>query len=426
MNLLTDPSFITVLAGTTVLGVVGGVVGCFTLLRRQSLLGDALAHAALPGVCVAFILTGEKQQVPLLVGALLAGIVGALFILVVVRGSRIKEDSAIGIVLSVFFGVGIVLLTWIQKRGGGDQSGLDSFLFGQPVFLVHRDVMVFAVTGLVVLGLVVLFYKELKLLCFDRAFGATLGFPMSILEIGLTCLLVVVVVIGLQTVGVVLMVAALITPAAAARQWTDRFGIMMLLSGGIAAFASAVGVVWSGSVQRIPTGPAIVVVASCVLVASILAAPHRGMLWERLRSSRMARRIRRENLLKDMYLWGERLGSWERPVSLGALMGVRGQSNHEVRRTARRLRESALIETLGDQLRLTTSGFAAAERIVRKHRLWELYLARRLELPPDHVHRDAEAMEHALTDEAVEEFESLLGYPVVDPHGQAIPPRRSE
>jgi manganese/zinc/iron transport system permease protein len=414
-----------VLLGATMLGALGGMLGSFALLRRQSLLGDALAHAALPGVCLAFLLTGSKSPLPLFLGALAAGLAGSLLILATVRWSRIKEDSAIGIVLSVFFGIGIVLLTYIQKLPAGNQSGLDKYLFGQAATLVKEDLQVMAILGAVVVAAVTLFYKELKVLSFDPGFGASLGLPMKRLEILLTLLLVVVVVVGLQTVGVVLIVATLITPAAAARQWTDRLGAMVLLSAGIGAVAGVIGSLASATVPRLPTGPVIVVVSSGVLIVSLLFAPRRGLLWALLRERRVAARIRRENLLKDLYLAGERQEGFAAYVSWPRLMGTRGQTSGELARSARPLERAGLLEREGDTLRLTPAGLAAAESVVRKHRLWELYLTRRLELPSDHVHRDAEAMEHALTDEAVERLEELLGFPAVDPHGRPIPSRRT-
>jgi len=414
-----------VLLGATMLGALGGTLGSFALLRRQSLLGDALAHAALPGVCLAFLLTGAKNPLPLFLGALAAGLLGSLLILATVRFSRIKEDSAIGIVLSVFFGIGIVLLTYIQKLPTGNQSGLDKYLFGQAATLVAEDLKVMAVLGAVVIAAVLLFYKELKLLAFDSAFGSSLGLPMCRLEILLTLLLVIVVVVGLQTVGVVLIVATLITPAAAARQWTDRLGAMVLLSAGIGAAAGVAGSLASASVPRLPTGPVIVVVSSGVLILSLLFAPHRGLLWGLLRERRVADRIRRENLLKDLYLQGERREDWDSFLSWPLLMGVRGQTAGELKSSARPLLREDLAERSGDSLRLTSEGRRQAEGVVRKHRLWEVYLTRRLELPSDHVHRDAEAMEHTLTEETVAQLEDMLGYPEVDPHGRRIPARRT-
>jgi manganese/zinc/iron transport system permease protein len=414
-----------VLIGATLLGGLGGMLGSFALLRRQSLLGDALAHAALPGVCLGYIVTRSKAPLPLFLGALMAGLLGSLLILAVVRWSRVKEDSAIGIILSVFFGAGIVLLTWIQKLPDGNQSGLDKYLFGQAATLVKEDIEVMGVLGAIVLAGVLLFYKELKLLTFDRAFGASLGLPMKRLEILLTLLLVVVVVVGLQTVGVVLIVAALITPAAAARQWTDRLGTMVLLAAAIGAASGVAGSLASAYVPRLPTGPVIVLVSSGILIVSLLFAPQRGILWGLLRERGVAERIRRENLLKDLWLQGERQGDWETYLSWPLLMGLRGQSGGELARSARPLEKAGLVERSDDALRLTPAGLRRAESVVRKHRLWEVYLTRRLELASDHVHRDAEAMEHALSEEAVLRLEEQLGHPRIDPHGRPIPPRRA-
>ncbi len=410
-----------VLVGSALLGLTGGFLGCFALLRRQSLLSDALAHAALPGVCLAFLLTGSKSPGVLLAGAMGAGVLGAFAILGVIRVSRIKEDSAIGIVLSVFFGMGILLLTWIQKLPTGNQSGLDRFLFGQAATMGVDDIRLISVVAILVIVAVVLFFKEFKLTSFDLGFGSSLGLPVKLLEIGLTALLVVVVVIGLQMVGVVLMVATLLTPAAAARQWTDRLGIMLLLAGVIGALSGSVGALVSASLPRVPTGPAIVLISSLILVLSLMLAPSRGMVWAMLRDREVERRIRRENLLKDLYLAGERGAGFESWITLPILMGYRGLSGRGLLRSAGRLARNGFLERSGDQLRLTGDGIREAAGVVRKHRLWETYLSCRLELPPDHVHRDAEMMEHALSDEVVDDLDRMLGYPVNDPHGEPIP-----
>lgn len=423
MHELLSPTFVTVMLGSLLLGAVAGIIGCFALLRKQSLLGDALAHASLPGVCLGFLVSGQKDPLALLLGALIAGLSGALFVVLVVRGSRIKEDSAIGTVLSVYFGLGVVLLTFIQRMPSAERSGLDSFLFGQAATLLTRDVYLVSAVGGAVLLVVLAFYKEFKLLCFDRAFGAIVGFPMRRLEVVLTLLLVAVVVIGLQTVGVVLMIAALITPAAAARQWTDRLGVMLALGGAIGAFASACGVSASALVDKLPTGPAIVLTSSGVLVLSLLFAPRRGLLGAALRARRLAKRIRRENLLKDLYRWGEQHADFQRAASVPLLMGMRGFGGRKLQRVCAQLVAEQMIERADGGLRLTDAGRMAAANVVRKHRLWELYLTRRMELPTDHVHRDAEAMEHALTDTMADEFAALLGDPEVDPHGRPIPQR---
>lgn len=416
-----DATLWIIVAGATMLGVIGGVIGCFALLRRQSLLGDSLAHAALPGVCLAFVVTGSKSPVPLLAGALVAGVLGSLLILAVVRTTRVKEDGAMGIVLSTFFGVGVVLLTWIQNRPGGNQSGLGSFLFGQAAALLAEDVIRMGILGGFVLLAVVVFYKEFQLITFDRDYAASLGMPVRTLEIGLTTLLVLVVVVGLQTVGVVLIIATLITPAVAARQWTDRLAWMLVLAAVLGGGSGAVGVLASAAFDRMPTGPTIVLCSTALLGVSLLFAPNRGIVQAWRRDRRLRLRIRHENLLKDIYSFGERRADFARPVTWPELMGLRGQGRHALGRRARGLRRRDLVELDGDALRLTDAGRRAAERVVRKHRLWELYLTRRVDVASDHVHRDAEAMEHVLSDEATERIDALLGHPSTDPHGRPIP-----
>ena len=184
------------------------------MLRRQGLYGDALAHATLPGVCVAFILAGTKTPAILLAGAAVSATLGALLIVGVVSGTRIKQDAALGIVLSVFFGFGTVLLTYIAGTGNSGQAGLDRFIFGQAATLVAGDVITMGVLGGVSLVLVALLFKEFKLLSFDPAFAASAGYPVGRLNLALTSLMVVAIIIGIQTVGVILMAAMLITPAA--------------------------------------------------------------------------------------------------------------------------------------------------------------------------------------------------------------------
>lgn len=412
-----------VLLGATLLGLTGGVLGSFALLRRQSLLGDSLAHAALPGVVLAFLITQSKSPLPLLLGALLAGIAGSLFILLITRYSRLKDDAAFGIVLSVFFGAGIVLLTWIQKLPGGNQSGLDKFLFGQAATLVQKDLYLMGGLGFLVLGLVALFFKEFKLLSFDREFGASLGFPMRAVEILLTSLLVLVVVLGLQTVGVILMVATLVAPAAAARQWTDRLGAMVLLAGVFGALAGIAGTLGSNSIERLPTGPSIVLAASLLFVASLLFAPSRGVIWSALRRRRNNQRIQREHLLTDLYRYGEERGDFMGAVPGAVLSSEYSSRMGTLRRATRALQRADLLIERGEDWCLTPSGLAAAGNIVRKHRLWELYLSRYLELPSDHVHRDADAMEHSLSDAEADRIAELLGHPETDPHGEVIPAR---
>jgi manganese/zinc/iron transport system permease protein len=292
-QLVSDYTIRTVALGAAVLGIVSGTLGCYAVLRRQALLGDAMSHAALPGIVLAFLLTGVRELSVLLLGAAIAGWVAALVMMAIVNTTRIKEDSALGMVLAVFFGFGLVLLAFAQKQPTAAQAGLDTFLFGQAASLVTRDVVTMASVGAVALGLMLLFWKEFKLLSFDPDYGATIGLPIRMLDIGLTSLIVVAIVIGLQTVGVVLMSAMLIAPAAAARQWTDRLGLMMVLAGVFGALSGVIGAVISATARGLSTGPTIVLVASSFVVASLIFAPNRGLLWKWLRHQRNRRRLSR-------------------------------------------------------------------------------------------------------------------------------------
>jgi manganese/zinc/iron transport system permease protein len=416
-----NPNLWYVMGGCAILGVASGALGSFAVLRKQSLLGDALAHAALPGICLAFLLTNSKNPGVMLAGALASGLLGALFIIGIVRGTRLKEDAALGTVLSVFFGGGIVLLTTIQHLPNAAQAGLDKFLFGYAASLVPSDLKVLGGLTAIVLLLLALFYKEFKVLSFDRDFGASLGLPMRRLEVLLTALIVVAVVIGLQTVGVVLMAAMLITPAVAARQWTHSLGRMILLAAAFGAGCGVAGALFSSTGRNLPTGPLIVLAVTAVLLVSLAFAPRRGIAWSWLRLWRHRRKVRQENLLADLYRLGEPAKDWSRIYDLPALTTVRELPFRQLAGTADQLRSRGWLEPVGASWRLTPAGLEEAQRVVRNHRLWELFLSRRLELASDHLHRDADEMEHTLPPAVVAELEQLLGHPVMDPHGVAIP-----
>ena len=366
-DLFFDYTLRTVALGAIVLGLVSGALGSFAVLRRQSLLGDAMSHAALPGVVLAFMLTGQKNPVVLMAGAAVAGIAGVLLIIGINRYTRIKEDSSLGIVLSVFFGLGLLLLTWLQRRPDARQSGLTTFLFGQAATLLERDVMVMALFGGVVLALLFLYWKEFKLLSFDRDFGATLGLPMQGLEILLTVLLVVAIVIGLQAVGVVLMSAMVVAPAAAARQWTDRLGLMVVLSALFGALAGVAGTLISSTGSGLATGPVIVLCASLVVVASLFLAPNRGLLWHWLQRRRQRRRLQTDQILSNLY----RLAmQHDDPTHAhhARVLQVMGARPKEVDASLRALAEQGLVRNAsGEQWSLTEEGIAVAHQLVHPH-----------------------------------------------------------
>ncbi|BBM87617.1 metal ABC transporter permease [Candidatus Uabimicrobium amorphum] len=410
-----------VMFGAILLGISSGVIGSFALLRKQSLLSDAMAHAALPGICLIYMLTGVKDPLLFLVGASITGLLGAIIVSEIPRHTRIKSDTAIGLVLSVFFAFGIVLLTVIQKNFGGNQAGLDAFLFGKAALLVRYDLYVIGTMCLLLIGITLLFYKEFKLLTFDRGFAITLGLPAKKLELCMTLLIVLAVMVGLQAVGVVLMVAMLIFPAAAARQWTDQLGRMIIIAAFVGGFAGVVGSFCSAIMSKVPTGPVMVVVCSTMLIFSMFFAPNRGLIpkWLRLRNNRQ--RIRRENILKSCYKTCEERENWKVIFTLKDFTTYFRFSNYATRQLLHYLVKKQRLVSFNGGWQLTPQGLDKAEQIIRKHRLWEVYLTEKMDIASDHVHRDAEDIEHALDDKTVQQLEEELQSPTQDPHGKSIP-----
>ena len=353
--------------GVGVLGVVSGALGCFAVLRKQSLLGDAISHAALPGIALAFLLTQSKEPLLLLFGAAAAGWLGTLLVTGIVAGSRVKYDSALGLVMSVFYGLGVVLLTFIQRLPTASKAGLDKVLLGQTAGTLERDVLTAAGLGALVLLVLLLAWKELKLLSFDPDFGASLGFPMRLLDVLFLTLLVAAIVLGLQTVGVVLMSAMIVAPAVAARQWTDRLGLMVALAGLIGAASGVGGAVLSNTTTRLPAGPVIVLCALALVVLSLLLAPNRGLIWEQVRHWRNRRRLRFDAVLGDLYALAGQHADLEHghPAAVLQTMSV-GYGG--VRTSLEELSRRGWARRVGgDAWALTPLGLAEAERRFREN-----------------------------------------------------------
>lgn len=279
----SNANFQWVLMGSLLLGFASGVIGSFVLLKKQSLISDAMAHAALPGVCIMFILFEVKVIPVLLIGAAITSLLATQAIQLIIKKTRIKTDAAIGITLSVFFGFGIVLLTYIQQNFSGNQAGLDSFIFGQAASLVRSDVQIITIGAFVLVIITALFFKEFKLTIFDPQFARGIGLPVTFLNGLLLFLVVAIVVIGIQMVGVILIAALLIIPPLAARYWTEKLGVMAILAGVFGAFSGIIGTVFSTSIANLPTGPLIVLSASVIFFISLLFGTKNGLARRRLR-----------------------------------------------------------------------------------------------------------------------------------------------
>ena len=410
-----------VVFGSVILAVSSAVVGTFTFLKKRALTGDAVAHSVLPGVCLAFILSGTKNPIALIVGAFITGWISLLFIDLITKKSKIKEDTAIGLTLSVFFGIGILLLTAIQRSGNASQSGLDHFLFGKAASLVGEDLWVFSITGILLIFTIIAFYKELKAISFDPNFASASGIPVRALDLLLTSLTVLAVVIGIQAVGVVLMAAMLITPAAAAKYWTDKLLTMILLAAVFGAISGVSGAFISYAAPSMPTGPWIVVIISMIAITSFFFAPGKGIISKEVQQRRNKDKILEDNILKLFYHLSESKSDFYASRSLDEMIEKRKMEKVQLKRGLKRLIRLNFLVKENDHWRLTELGKSKGQRIVKLHRLWELYLANHLQIAPDHVHEDAETIEHIITPEIEAELEKLLKYPEMDPHAERIP-----
>lgn len=272
---------IIVLIGTMLLGIAAGMVGTFAVLRRRALAGDVVAHAALPGLCLAFLFFQSRSILILLAGALASGLLGAVTVSLLKRWTRLRDDAVQGIVLSVFYGCGIALTRTIQNRLRDERgSDLETFIIGRAATMLREDVLQIAGVVVVASVIVIMVYKELKLVSFDEQFCRVQGLSASGLDILLMLLTAVTVIVGLPAAGVVLTAALLIIPAASARFWTDRLSRMMMISCVFGAISGVSGTLISAQFDGMPTGPLIVLSATSLFIASWIFAPRRGALWK--------------------------------------------------------------------------------------------------------------------------------------------------
>lgn len=358
-DFFTNYTLRTITLGTAVLGAICGMLGSFAVLRKQSLLGDAISHAALPGIALAFILTGVKNDNLILIGALISGLVGTFWIKSIVKRTRLKNDTALGLILSLFFGLGMMLLTYIQKMPNANQAGLDKYLFGQAATLIEEDVWVMAIITGISLIVLLFFWKELKLLLFDVDYTKSLGFNTKFLDILITSFIVVAIVLGLQTVGVVLMSAMLLAPAAAARQWTNNLAVMIVLAAVIGAFSGVFGTAISASQDNLSTGPVIVLVAAGFVLISFVFSPGRGLLFRRIRFRRNRRELHLKKTLTFMYHIAKHHDDISHPHAVQILNNFQGYTH----KTLTKLEEQHLIDIDEGQWALTEKGYDKAESI---------------------------------------------------------------
>ena len=420
---LRDTTVRLALTGSVLLGVSCGLLGAFLVVRKMALAGDVLSHAVLPGVAAGFLWNASKDPIAIFVGATIAGLSGTIVVSLITRGTKLKEDAAMALVLAVFFAIGLVLMNVIQQMPDATKSGIDKCLFGQAAALSGTDIQLMAAVTITTLLVVTVFYKELLVSSFDPVFAQTIGVRVLWVHHAFMFLLSAAVVVALQAVGVVLISAMLITPAATAYLLTHRMRGMLLISAVCGTVAGIVGAFVSFLQSNLPTGPCMVVAASTLFGMAVVFSPLHGVVprWRRTRVRE--RRIHRENTLKAVY---QLLETQDPPRAAVTTQELAGQRRYSIKQSAMdtaQLASEGLVVFEDDRktLRLSAEGQRQAESIVRNHRLWELYLTEKANFRPDHVHDDAELIEHVLGEEIVKKLEFRLGHPQRDPHGKSIP-----
>jgi manganese/zinc/iron transport system permease protein len=337
-------------------------------------------------------------------------------VLLVRNLTRLKEDTALGIVLSVFFGGGVAVLGIAQRTGQGHSAGLESFIYGKTASMVEGDAILIAAAAVCVILVCILLFKEFRMLCFDAAYAASQGWRTTLLDIAMMTLVVVVTVVGLQAVGLILIIALLIIPAAAARFWTERLSTMMWIAAIAGGVSGLIGAMASAVLPNLPSGAMIVIVAGLVFLFSMIFGRGRGVLIRSQRRAALNRRVRRQHLLRAMYeaiepepVTVDQLEeSSERATPFGRLLSARSWTAGQLRRELGRAEGDGLVEVDGNHVRFTPEGFVLARRVVRNHRLWEMFLITHADIAATHVDRDADAIEHVLGAELVRKLEAML------------------
>ncbi|MEM9065369.1 MAG: iron chelate uptake ABC transporter family permease subunit [Planctomycetota bacterium] len=404
-----------VTAGTTLLGAAAGITGVFTLLRKRSLVADALSHATLPGIAIAFLiatslgLSGRSLPV-LLLGGGLSGVLGVLTIQWLRRHTRLQEDAAIGSVLGVFFGAGVVLLSVVQSRPGGNAAGIDNLIYGSTATMSPADAGLMLIMAIASVTVSIVLGKELVVSAFNEGFARTQGWPVGWIDLALMTLIVLITLAGLQAVGLIMVIALLIIPPATARFWTNRVRSMLPLSAVFGATAGYTGSAISASGADLPAGPIIVLVSGSLFVVSLLGAPRNGVIAVSIRRLRLRLRFACEHLLESSSEYERAYGAAPIPASLiDSVASARGWAFW-----MRPLAISALAHrgytkpAASGAFELTDAGRARGARISRNHTLWAHYLTTHADIAPSHVDWAVDEVEHVLDAELIAQLERDL------------------
>lgn len=359
-----DITLFTVLIGTTLVGITSGIMGCFVILQRKSLFGDAIAHATLPGLAAMFLYTASKAALPLFIGATISGALGALCIHLINQYTTLQKETALGIILSTTFGLGTLLLSIIQTFPTAHKAGINKFLLGNASTLLWDDLCVILLVAAIVIFTIFVCWKEFKTFIFNKEFAYSIGMHTKYIQLILTTLTVLTIIVGLQTVGVVLISSLLIAPAAAAYQWTQRLSTMIILSCMFSSIATISGTLISSSYEHLPTGPMIIVIATICTFFSILFAPYHGIVFRYFKTRKQLQQINAYHMLSYFMLFNE---SKTHPYHAHDISALEAVGKKFTRQTIKYLVTKNLIESVDSNVwRLTPKGFKLAQTIKPK------------------------------------------------------------
>lgn len=416
---------------TIIFAIAAGLLGSFVVVRRVALVGETLAHAILPGIVLGFIacyyLQLDRNPWVIFSCASLVGLLSMAIVHLIGRTTRIKPDTALGVVLAGFFGIGLAMVSSLRQHYDASAS-IESFIFGRIATISLEDVIAMTVVTTIMLLVLFVLLRPLLVLSFDKGFAFSLGYPIQFLDFLFYSMLTMTIVVSMQAMGVIMVSAMLITPAASAYLLTHKLSKMIGLAIGFAVAAAVIGCYLSininvGEYRNLPTGALITLIASLGFAITYIAAPRHGVVAKYLQQQRRKKRIRRENTLKAIYKLLEENGFRSDSVSLTQLCSQNNKHQLPVKKEINALTDNLLAVANDNmsKISLTSAGWKRATEIIRIHRLWELYLINQANYSSNHVHDDAEKIEHVVSPEIMAKLEQELNFPKLDPHGKPIP-----
>ena len=412
IEILSEPWAIRALITCSLIGIMYGVLGSFIVLRNMSLIGDALSHAILPGVFIAFLVFGYSP-IGFFMGSVIAGLITALLITWIQQNIKTKNDAAIGIVFTLMFAIGVIGISWLNNAEGVHLD-LKDFLIGSIMGISNQDVWLTLIVTLYTIASVVFFYRFLFITTFQPVIASTMGISNKMVHYFLMLMLSFAVVAGLKTVGVILVVALLIIPSSTALLLSNKLKRVILYSAIVGLISAVLGLIMSIFMDS-PPGPAMVLVAAILYFTAALFSPEKGLIRRMIRSANQRKKIEREDILRQADKHGA-----NNPLTLHGLKERLGLTTAILKNHLSYLKEQGVL-LVGDTISLTAKGKVEAETLVRAHRLWETYQVKTMGHGEGEIHDEADRLEHYLTDELLDEVDAKLGYPEMDPHGSPIP-----